>query len=194
MLNYLKLFLLLFCFSNCASLQFSKHNEFWDWLIGEPGIDKAMKKNNKITGIIGNRHPFYLWLRTPEIILNPQGGLYFPDRIVKYKNKFYSTNALTEMKDQKLKKILLDKRDMIFITMDAGLVEFILPYRFILGGYMNKAATSCVLSPLILTIGLPPRLIIYPIHDVIKTVMIPVAAVYYTVKAFDDNAEEEPEK
>ncbi len=155
--------------------------------------------------IVDQRHPYYLWFRTPEIIFNPQGGLYYPDMIVKVflkdehgklYTKFYNTADLPNIKDESLRRKILNQRVSTFKFYNAGLVELVLPYREI-GAAINGVTDPYGLifcSPYVI-FAIPFRaaqLIFYSIHDVFTTVMLPVAAVYYTVKAFDGNAEEEP--
>ncbi|MCB1194284.1 MAG: hypothetical protein KDK90_27870, partial [Leptospiraceae bacterium] len=196
--------LILFSFSNCASLQLDKHNGFWEWFIGKPGaLNAAYIPDDPIDVIIlEERHPFYLWFRTPELILNLQGGIYYPDARVKKNGKFYNTNNIENIRNEKLKRSILVGRNANFHRNETGFVDFIIPYREIFdpSGENRMVVLYCVFSPILLLLSLDladkhdtpliARMFIYPIHDVIKTVMIPVAAVYYTVKAFDDNGEE----
>ncbi|MCB1194272.1 MAG: hypothetical protein KDK90_27805 [Leptospiraceae bacterium] len=196
--------------ANCSAAQFraefDKHDGFWNWMKGSPGVKGRSGTKyidpmlEPVDGqIVDERHPYYLWLRTPEIIFNPQGGIYYPDMIIKVREKFYNTADLSSIKDESLKRSILASRSMLFRGKEAGLIEYLIPYREILAGANDDGDPCipvfyCVFSPFFILIGLPERLIFYPIHDVIKTLMLPVAAVYYTVKAFDDNDEEEPEK
>ncbi|MCB1194237.1 MAG: hypothetical protein KDK90_27625 [Leptospiraceae bacterium] len=186
---------LLSSFYNCSTIQLNKHNGFWEWFIGKPGTLNAGGIREEPTDgvILGDRHPFYLWLRTPEIILNPQGGVYYPDMIIIGESgKIYNTS---QMKENGTK--MLPERNLAFHVKETGLIDFLLMYREIFdpSGDMRFVGAYCVLFPFFLFLftgkNLVPKIIVYPIHDVIKTVMIPVAAVYYTVKAFDDNDEEE---
>ncbi|MCB1194376.1 MAG: hypothetical protein KDK90_28345 [Leptospiraceae bacterium] len=196
--------LILISFSNCSSLQLDKHDGFWEWFIGKPGGANAMKISDKPRNaeLSGSRHLIYLWLRTPEIILNPQGGLYYSDMILEYEDDvWYNTSELESIKDEKLKRLILKKRNKEFHMKESGLIDFIFAYREIFdpSGDIDNVMGYCVGSPIHLLLyihrgNLVPKLFYYPIHDVIKTVMIPVAAVYYTIKAFDDNDEEEPEE
>ena len=189
---------LIFFFLNCSSVQFRDDDNFWDWMKGPAGVrGKSGTNVNPMSEpehgtIIGKRHPFYLWFRTPEIIFNPQGWIYYPDMIVEFNGKFYNTTELSNIKDERLKETILMRRSNFFRYHEAGLVEYVLPYREIIDGRPSNAVFYFFLSPILIPITYIERLIFYPIHDVIKTVMIPVAAVYYTVKAFDDNGEEEP--
>ncbi|MCB1194282.1 MAG: hypothetical protein KDK90_27860 [Leptospiraceae bacterium] len=187
-------------FESCSTIQFSKHDGFWEYLKGKPGLQNAkdLIEVPRKGIMFGERHPFYLWFRTPEIIFNPQGGIYYPDMITEYGDKLYDTRDLSNIKEEKLKKGILSYRNGLFTGMDGGLLDFILQYREWMdpSGNRQKAVIICTFSPIWFSINLiyHGQIFIYPIHDVIKTVMIPVAAVYYTVKAFDDNGEEEPEE
>ena len=193
-------FILLAMIYNCSSFQFSKHDGFWEYLKGKPGLQNA-KDLEEIprNGIMfGERHPFYLWFRTPELIFNPQNGIYYPDMIVKYDDKLYDTKDLSDVKDEITREKILGYRNGYFTGMDSGLIDYILQYRefFDPSGKPYRSAVRCIYFPIFFPMSLIyfGRIFIYPIHDVIKTVMLPVAAVYYTVKAFDDNGEEEPEE
>ncbi|MCB1194233.1 MAG: hypothetical protein KDK90_27605 [Leptospiraceae bacterium] len=185
--------LILFSFFHCSSLQLDKHDGFWEWFIGKPGFINTMEVYGEPRKgqLIGNRHPIYLWLRTPEILFNPQGGIYYPDMIIEGKSgKFYNTSE-----KNKFQEVLLEDRNMEFHIRETGLIDFLLMYRemFDPSGDIHFVGMYCVLSPFfgILYLGknFIPKLVAYPIHDVIKTVMIPVAAVYYTIKTFGDEEE-----
>ncbi|MCB1194273.1 MAG: hypothetical protein KDK90_27815 [Leptospiraceae bacterium] len=204
---------LLLC--NCSTTHiredFDKYDGFWNWMIGRPRQYEDPMLEPVAGKIVDEKHPYYLGFMTPEIIFNPQGGIYYPDMIVqvyvkddrgKLHSKFYNTADLANIKDESLRRKILDKRFSNFKKFNAGLVEFILPYREITSAINGDDAETphyvqiCG-SPLLLIFAIPFRVvqpIIYLIHDVLKTLMLPVATVYYTVKVFDDNGEEEPEK
>ncbi|MCP5495503.1 MAG: hypothetical protein H7A23_13185 [Leptospiraceae bacterium] len=204
MKNYIALIIFLFLVSNCQSVaQVSKHDGFWDWFIGKPGVYNSFKILDEPGAgvIVGKRHPYYLWFRTPEIIFNPQGGLYYPDMIVEDREdgKLYNTSEMSDIKDESKRQRIFNNRIALFLKLDMGLIDYLISYRDFIDP--NGNLTSCfpfryVVFPFypIYSFLNTGKYIYYPIHDVVKTVMIPVAAVYYTVKAFDDNDEEEPEK
>lgn len=193
---------------NCSTFQFSKHDGLWEYVKGKPGTYNSMKVNDGASDgyLVGERHPYYLWFRTPEIIFNPQGGLHYPDAYVKdargvkdKSGKVYNTAELDQLKDEDLKLILLGQKNFNFNRTDAGILDYLLVYRELLdesGGEEEKSshiAASCLyvgISPIFLAFHIPFRLIVYPIHDVIKTIMLPVAAIYYSTQPSEEDGNE----
>ncbi|MCB1193949.1 MAG: hypothetical protein KDK90_26170 [Leptospiraceae bacterium] len=192
------IFLLVFTF-HCSSLQLERHDGFWDYLKGKPGLENAILVSYPPADgtLVGERHPLFLWLRTPEIFFNPQGGLYYPDAYVRdeYDNSIYNTENIYSIPDRRLQHLLLKKRNSNFNFHDTGIIDFLLQYRELKdpSGNLGSAMGHCFLSPIYLTLSLffSGRLVTYPIHDIIKTVMLPIAIVYYAVNSTDN---EEPEE
>lgn len=190
-MKYLKFIIfLLFILSKCSPLQLRKHDNFWDWMKGKPGFGNAVEITNTQIGdsIVDNRHPYYLWLRTPEIFFNPQGGFIYPEKMIRYKGKFYNTSDLSSIKDESIKKKIIDSRNLGFTAFDSGLIEYIIPYRALIDEDGRPGKTQCI-ALFSLPVTQPIRLITYSIHDVIKTFMIPIAAVYYTTKKDKEKVE-----
>ncbi|MCB1194232.1 MAG: hypothetical protein KDK90_27600, partial [Leptospiraceae bacterium] len=116
---------------NCSSFQLSKHDGFIDWLNGKPGMKNTefISKNPRSGVVIGERHPYYLWFRTPEIIFNPQGGLYYPDMFIMVDYELYDTTDLSSVKDEKYKLKILNRRNGQFTRVDEGLIDYLFQYR-----------------------------------------------------------------
>lgn len=192
--------LLLFFLNNCASLNMAAHDGFYEWFIGKPGYWNGMtiEKEPFEGTMVGERHPYYLWLRTPEIIFNPQGGLYYPDMIAKdYRDgKFYNTAEISNITDKAKQERIFKKRNNLFMELDIGLVDYLIGYRDF-NDPNGEEVNACFPFRFIALPILPIwsflktfKYIYYPIHDVVKVVLLPVAGVYYTVKAYQEEEEE----
>ncbi|MCB1194280.1 MAG: hypothetical protein KDK90_27850 [Leptospiraceae bacterium] len=194
MVNYIKISVLLLFISSCSSFQLNKHDGFWEWFIGKPGFTNTLGISDEPRDgvVLGDRYPIYLWLRTPEIIFNPQGGLYYPDMVVELKNELYKTTELSQIKDRRIKYAVPSRRNSAFHAFDTGIIDGILQYRELNdpSSKTSNVILRCIIFPIWFVVIYPMRLIAYPVHDVLKTAMIPVAVVYYTVKS-DENEEEE---
>lgn len=200
-MNYTKLslFIIIFCFINCSSLGLRNYDNFWEWFKGKPGYSRAI--DSRITymsgeprrGIVGERHPLYLWFRTPEILFNPQGGIYYPDMIIVMRgSKLYNTADISKVESQEEREKIIQKRNDTFTVMDSGIVDYVLQYRSITDPYsgIKETLRNYAVFPIVV-ITLSIRAIVYPIHDVIKTITLPFAVLYYTVEYYKSDEEEE---
>ncbi|MCB1194281.1 MAG: hypothetical protein KDK90_27855 [Leptospiraceae bacterium] len=185
------IFIVLVSFSNCSSLQLDKHDGFWDWLKGKPGYENSKEVGERKGVILGERHPYYLWFRTPELIFNPQGGLYYPDMIMEHKDEFYETSDLSKIENEQIRNTILYHRNEMFNLWDAGLIDYGVQYRELIdpSGKIYYAARNYVSSYLLLAVLFPIRLVVYVFHDITKTIMIPATVVYYLTE--DNNKEGE---
>lgn len=191
----LLIFALLLVFNNCSPLQLRKHDTYWEWIKGKPGIENTLAIVNRPVehAIVGERHPYYLWFRTPEIFFNPQGGVYYPDMIMKYRDKYYDTSDLSILKDEDLRYNIMEDRGAAFNAFETGIVDLVLQYRSITDPYsgIKHTLAYCIIAPFLVIFSFPKRIIVYPIHDILKTITLPFATVYYIVEYNKDNEDEE---
>lgn len=192
----------IFCIVQCSSLQFSKYNHFWDWFKGKPGIRNTTwipRMNQKTCNCdyyyTGERHPYYLWFRLPEIIFNPQGGLHIPEhngpdrrnvigkrrmkrvdkqgRVHTYYKKVYACKHFGEG----------ERKSFQFMIQDAGYIEYILPYRILSSddkqAQPREIATFYIALPAKIAFDIF-RASVYILNDIIKIPIMPFAAIYYS--------------
>ena len=193
------------CVTIGSTIQFNEKQNFWDWMIGDAiSINKNVSKE-KLKSAFGRciykekRHPYYLWFRTPEVLLNPDSFKNYPvfskcGRYL-YKNcDFYkhpdeqpNCNLPECCKDN----ILIISTEFSIVT---GIIDYLLLYSVnVLTISEDGLPTKC--SPVIgLTFLIPLhffynlisngfKIVIYIPHDIIKTALVPIAGGYYTIKA-----------
>ena len=204
MVNYIKISVLLLFIVNCSSFQLSKHNGFWEWFIGKPGaLNAAYIPDDPIDVIIlEERHPFYLWFRTPEVILNPDSFKVY-DNYSECTNYFYRCEgAMDTSKRQHCNRPICCKGTAWSTTASvsaiSGIIDFFGFFIIITKDnlFTNKEEVTkdcislCGLAgltiPYIFTYNLLGnfiKTIIYIPHDIIKTALVPIAGGYYTIKA-----------
>jgi outer membrane protein OmpA-like peptidoglycan-associated protein len=190
-MKVLSLFSILFFFTNCLSFtEFSRHDGFWDWLKGKPGYELTKSLNNKCASdseiIIGSRHPFFLHFRLPELLINPQGGLEYPER---QSNLGKGCNTIAKGTGKESKR---------FDYLEAGLLELI-AYRDWTAkdeDLMDKTGYTLIkpLSILGYAFYLIPRVIVYTWNDVFKTIAIPIAGVYYSINSKGETNKEDKKR
>lgn len=204
-------------------MQFSKYDNFWDWSKGKIGflnvfIYRSCSQFQAVTYLEGyitkdalkdyvyieERHPYYLWFRTPEVIFNPQGAFYNPliaERTHSFMKRPNDNEVVTfcEKEDiigtsrycTKPKKLYYHCTGRTYQSEEhgsIGLVDgmvllFTKPKKHF--GYKNSNCSEPFKYIYVLfeTIGFSIFLLpFYMIHDILKTAMLPVAAMYYSVQ------------
>ncbi len=175
----------------CSAFQFDDYESFGDWYIGGAGFNKTLSANWKRPQpgdlLFEARPKIYGHFRLFEIIYQPIGGAEFPDRITATadKTRYFKPGHLEVEEDREptRRRERGDPRNtMAFNTLDGGIVEFV-PYRYYsaeLPGSQKVARTFVQPGVIFAQVALDLlRAPLYAIHDVVKTLMIPVAAVYY---------------
>ncbi len=209
--------------TGCASVyKMDQYDGFGDWFVGRPGFRNTLKapldaRTHKVTDYTflhpplidtKRRIPLYLHLRLPEIIFQPAGCCWYPQRwvpgkpgarndaIYKYKKEMegkekirfsgypqYNYNQLYYAEQRETGDYT---NSWTFEMTDAGLIE-IIPYRL----YTSDAKPGTkffrtLMHPFnyILQVGYAVvwRVPVYAVHDISKTLMIPVAAIYYITR------------
>ncbi|MCP5496951.1 MAG: hypothetical protein H7A23_20550 [Leptospiraceae bacterium] len=167
------LVILLLCISIpcCSTFQFQTYNNFWEWYKGKPGLTNTLEvptdENGKMeeVAIEMERHPFYLGFRTPELIFNPQ--------------RMYDKEGYEFPHDLELPTAILIGAAIILIV---GLIAYT-------GSSMGDDTGKIFYWFGFGTFIMIGKTVLYISHDVVKTITIPVAGVYYSIQ--DDGEEEE---
>ncbi|MDJ0802435.1 MAG: hypothetical protein QNI97_06165 [Desulfobacterales bacterium] len=161
-------------------------DNFESWYYGDPGLAGALDEKNcdrYADNIEGQRHPYYLHFRTPEILLQPQGGRNYPERqTAENRAGGFTSNRIS------CEKVSQGWETFRFDVVDAGLVDTVIPYRKSSaindreegGGRKSLNYAQGLLSNSGLTVVMKAP--VYIVHDILKTLYIPVAGTYYLFK------------
>lgn len=175
----------------CSIFQLGKSKSFGDWYVGPPGFSRGLDQNSK-TRLNGKRSPIFGHFRLPEIIVQPHGGLEYPSRYTQTTDSMLeamSTQMALQPGETATVTVFFKSRgegnpedSLAFDMFDGGLLE-IIPYRLYTSkkgiGYKLGMTLVEPLITLMRGIGLFVRAPAYAIHDTVKILMIPVAAIYY---------------
>ena len=151
--------------------------------------------SNYVHHVIEKRHSYYLWLRTPELIFNPQGGWHHPIAVM------IRDHSLTKRSNDD-SAILMHGKEVLYYhcikgpvyydrdrPLEYGIIDgfaVIIDNDLVESGRKElDQTTRIILAPfgfiaivLIKAYMLP----FYVAHDVIKIPLMPIAAIYFATK------------
>ena len=186
--------------SACSVFELDQYKDFGDWYVGPPGFTGAMDGADDAK-IVGERPACYGHFRTPELLFQPIGGWEYPERTTVTNETLFNAFAASGEAQRNAQydggvgvayyestKIHTDRAtdSLSFDWYDAGLVELV-PYRtyasdedvgYKIGVTLMQPLNWCWMVVNDVVIRAP----VLVTHDVLKTVMLPVAAIYYSGK------------
>lgn len=184
--------------------QFSRYSGFSEWYFGKAGFYHTLhipenyykefecgEKERRLFGslvVTEKRHPFYLHFRTPEILWNPQGDLFYPAsfdncetiRRGRVPSRFLSDNSLRK------------KNSPSFFGGEQGIIDTLIPYKVLTSSNIRTEDKMkyVYLSPVITIISLIDKVFltfpVYYVHDIVKIFIIPIGFIYYLEETVRD--------
>jgi hypothetical protein len=165
----------------------SEKEDFPSWYYGDPGLAGALGETDcdrYADHIQERRHPYYLHFRTPEVILQPQGGAHYPARTTAERRA-----GRKDATPPACEKVGRGWETFRFDAVDAGVVDMVVPYRkpFADSDYRTQPARRNLTYArgVVYNTGLAAvmKAPVYIVHDILKTLYIPVAGAYYLLQS-----------